>query len=315
MFAIWTEKYRPKELDEVTGQKNVVDRLKHFIKIGQIPNLLFSGPAGVGKTTCALILAKKLLGESWKQNFLELNASDERGINTVRNRIKDYAEKAPMGGSPFRIVFLDEVDNTTSDAQHALRRVMEIYSSICRFILSCNYSNKIIEPVQSRCAMFRFSRLNEEDIKSRLDEIAKTENLDISEDAKDAMVYVSEGDMRKAVNILQAASALGKITQDSIYMVSSQITPKEVQEVLLDSFSGNFLKARETIRKLLLKGLSGEDIISQIHREVFNLDIPEAKKALLIEKIAEFDYRILEGGNDFIQLDALIAQFCIIGSS
>src|SRR5660397_34443 len=206
---IWIEKYRPKKLDDVVGQVEVIKRLKSYVQSRNLPHLLFSGPPGVGKTASAICVARELFGDDWLNNFTELNASDERGIDVVRTKIKNFARTAPLGEAEFKIIFLDEADALTSDAQSALRRTMEKYTSSCRFILSCNYSSKIIEPIQSRCAVFRFRQLKEKDIKLYLTRIAKSEKIDLSDDAADALVHVAAGDMRKAVNSLQVAASLG----------------------------------------------------------------------------------------------------------
>ena len=183
MNEIWTEKYRPKNLNEVVGQRHAVERLKAYVETNNMPHLLFTGPAGVGKTTCSLAMAKEMFGDDWKGNFIELNASDERGIDVVRGKIKEFARTAPLGGAEFKIIFMDEADALTSDAQAALRRTMERYSKICRFILSCNYSSKIIDPIQSRCAVFRFKPLTSEDLRGYLQRIINNEQVDIDDEA------------------------------------------------------------------------------------------------------------------------------------
>lgn len=308
-IEVWTEKYRPKGLSEVIGQKHVIERLKAWVQEGSIPNILFAGPAGVGKTTTALALARDLFGKSWRQNFLELNASDDRGINVVRGRIKDFASMMPLGVD-FKIIFLDESDALTPEAQQALRRTIERYAGVCRFILSCNYSSRIIEPLQSRCAVFRLRGLSEEDAAQYLSRITKEENIQADADSLKAIYEVSEGDLRKATNILQASSALGKVTRDVVYDVSARARPKDVREMLDLALSGKFPDARKKLYSLLItQGLSGEDIIKEIHRQVLILEIPEESRLSLIDRIGEFEFRLNQGGSEEIQLEALLAQF------
>ncbi|MHC1605026.1 MAG: replication factor C small subunit [Candidatus Methanofastidiosia archaeon] len=305
----WTEKYRPTNLNEIVGRPFIVERLHSYVKRKNMPHLLFAGPAGVGKTTCALVLAQEMFGENWRQNFQETNASDERGINVVRERIKNFARTMAMGGS-FKIIFLDESDALTSDAQNALRRTMEIYTSTCRFILSCNYSSKIIPPIQSRCAIFRFGPLSDDAITEKLRKIEKNENIKITDDGLEAILYIADGDMRKAENTLQAAAFLEKeITSEIVYQVSSRARPEEIKDMIKSAISGNFLDARKLLDKLLIeKGLSGEDIISQSHKEILILDIPEKEKVEFIDKIGEHEFRLVEGANERIQLEAMLAH-------
>ncbi|MFH1276390.1 MAG: replication factor C small subunit, partial [Candidatus Woesearchaeota archaeon] len=181
--AIWTEKYRPSSFDEIKGQQEIVEKLKAFVAQQNLPHLLFSGPAGIGKTTLSLVIAKQLFGDTWRENTLELNASDERGIDVVRVKVKDFARTKALGNVPFKLIYLDESDALTKEAQQALRRTMENYTKTCRFILSCNYSSKIIDPIQSRCAVFRFKPLNKEDIFALIDKVAKSENLTVTDEA------------------------------------------------------------------------------------------------------------------------------------
>ncbi len=314
---LWTEKYRPKKLADVVGQQEIVDRLQSFVEKKSLPHLLFAGPAGTGKTTAALCIARELFGEAWKQNFLELNASDERGIDTIRNRVKDYARNMPIGETPYKIILLDESDALTNDAQNALRRTMEMFTHSTRFILDCNYSSRIIEPIQSRCAIFRFRRLTDKDIDHMFKRIAKEEKLNLAPEAVEAITYVSGGDMRKAINILQAAATLGKkVTEKSVYEVSATAKPEEVRLMLEMALSGKFENARTKLQELLIdKGLSGEDVIEQVHREIFSLKIPEPKKIELLDKIGEFSFRLTQGANERIQLEALLAHFCLLGAN
>lgn len=306
---VWTEKYRPKTLSDVIDQKHVAERLKAWAKSGNIPNMLFAGPAGVGKTTMAVCLARDLFKEHWKENFSEANASDERGIDVVRGRIKDFAMMKPLGAD-FKIMFLDEADALTPEAQQALRRTMEKFSSVCRFVFSCNYSSRIIEPIQSRCAVFRFHGFSGEHVKEYLNRIMKGEKLKADEESLDAIFEASEGDLRKATNILQTAAAMGKITREVVYEVVSQARPSDAEKMLKLAVAGSFAEARKMLLDMLFKqGLSGDDIIREMHRQLFNLSISEQEKTKLLEKIGESEFRLNMGGSDDIQLEALLAQF------
>jgi replication factor C small subunit len=311
MEDIWIEKYRPKTLSEVAGQDEIVERLKAYVKVKNVPHLLFAGPAGTGKTTCAIALAKEIFGESWKQNFNELNASDERGIGIIRGKIKDFARTAPMGKAKFKIIFLDEADSLTNDAQSALRRTIEKYSHICRFILSVNYSSKIIEPIQSRCAVFRFSPIKPEDVKKYMRKIASNEKLEITSDGLETLIFISRGDMRKAINVLQVGASVGKkITAEVLYETTATAKPEDIKNLINTAIAGNFMAARNQLYNLLIEyGLSGEDIIKQIHQSIFDLSIPDENKIRLIEKTGETEFRLIEGSNAHIQLEALLAHF------
>ncbi len=317
MKEIWTEKYRPKNLDEVIGQKHVTERLKAYVASRNMPHLLMTGPAGTGKTTCSLAMAREMFGDDWKGNFIELNASDERGIDVVRGKIKEFARTAPLGGAEFKIIFMDEADALTSDAQAALRRTMEKFSKICRFILSCNYSSKIIDPIQSRCAVFRFKPLSREDVRDFLGRIVKEENIDIDDDALEALVHVARGDMRRAVNSLQVAASMGnRIDVDTIYQTTGLANPEEVKKMLEIALGGNFIAARDKLDEIMIEfGLSGQDIIRQIHSSFFELSIGDAEKVRLMDKTGEIEFRIIEGSNERIQLEALLAYLVMMGGS
>ena len=314
MNKIWVEKYRPQKFDEVKGQSKIVNRIKGFVEKKNLPHLLFAGPAGVGKTSLSLVIAKELFGNNWKSCFLELNASDERGIDVIRNKVKDFARTKAISNAPFKIIYLDECDSLTREAQQALRRTMENYSDGTRFILSCNYSSKIIDPIQSRCSVFRFKPLEKEDIEKIIKFICEKEGLKINKKSLDAIYEVSNGDCRKAKNILQScASITNDITNELIYEIVSAAKPKEVIAVLNMVINKDFINARDKLFDLMLKhGLSGLDIIKQIQREVWNLDIEDEKKLKLIERCGEIEFRMVEGSNEFLQLESLLASFVLV---
>ena len=312
---MWIEKYRPKTFESIKGQDKIVERIHAFVKQKNLPHLLFAGPAGIGKTSLILAAAKELYGEEWEQNVMETNASSDRGINVVREAIKNFARTKAIGDVGWKICILDEADSLTSDAQNALRRTMEQYSSNCRFCLIANYSSKIIEPIQSRCTIFRFKPLEEKNIKDIADHIAKSENLKINENVVKILYEISEGDVRRVINILQSCAAISKdINENLIFEIVSAAKPKEVKAVLETAIKGNFIKARDLLLETMLKhGLSGLDIIKQIQKEIWNLDIEDEKKVQLIERCGEIEFRMSEGSDEFVQIESLLASFVLAG--
>ncbi len=313
----WTEKYRPSKLSDVIGQEAIVGRLQAFVKEKSFPSMIFSGPAGVGKTTSAVAMAKELYGETLNQAFLELNASDSRGIDVIRGKVKEFAKTIPLSGGLVKIIFLDEADALTSEAQHALRRTMEKYSGTTRFILSANYASKIIEPIQSRCVVLRFKPLKEEEMKQYINRIVESEELNIDQKAVEALIYVSEGDLRKITNTLQGAAISNKmITESSIYEIASKARPKEVASMLRYALNGDFSKARDELNILFLSyGMSGEDILVQSHKEALALDVDDKLKLKLISNIGDYNFRIVEGANERIQLEAMLAKLALLEKS
>ncbi len=313
---VWVEKYRPKTIGDIVGQDDITSRLKTYVEARNLPNMLFSGVPGVGKTTAALALAQGLFGEDWEANFLELNASDERGIDVVRGKIKDFARTKSLRGD-FKIIFLDEADALTKDAQNAMRRSMERYSKVCRFILSCNYSSKIIEPIQSRCAIFRFRPLKEEAIKKRIQFIAGKEGISITDDALLNLLSSAEGDLRRAINMLQSTAAINKkIDSETLSSATSVVMPGQVRRLMELALKGEFLESRTLLREITMDyGVSGSDLVSQIHKAAFRLNISEELKVRLVDIIGEYEFRMVEGSNETIQMEALLAQFALIGKS
>lgn len=312
-YAIWTEKYRPSSFSEVKGQKDIVKRVKAFVDQKNMPHLLFAGPAGVGKTTLSLVIVKQLYKEQWHENFLELNASDERGIDVIRVKVKEFARTRSIGDVPFKIIYLDECDALTKEAQQALRRTMESNAQTCRFILSCNYSSKIIDPIQSRCAVFRFKPLARDDLIEIIGTIASREKLSLDENAKDALVEVSEGDVRKLENIMQSCAVSGnKITEDTVFEVAGFARPKEMKEIMDHVIKNDFLRAKSKLLDTMLNyGMSGFDVIKQLHKELWQLKIDDHKKLEMMKDCAEIEFRMVEGSDEFLQLESLLARMIL----
>lgn len=317
---MWVEKYRPKTLDEIVGLKHIIESIQVFLKNPKtMPHLLLAGIPGTGKTTVALCIARELFGNNWKTFTLELNASDERGINTVRERIKGFSRysRASFGNIPFALIMLDESDQMTRPAQTALRRIMETSSRTSRFILICNYSNKIIEPIQSRCAIFRFSKLEKQAMITHINNIAQKENLKLSPDVAEKIIEYSDGDLRYAINALQTAAAYGsgEITEKTVLQVVGEANPKQVQLMLTKALNGNFIEARKMMYDLIGQyGFSGSEIVRQMQRELMKVSyLSDSQKADLTNTIGEYDFRLTQGANSDIQLSALLAQFSKYG--
>ncbi len=312
--TIWIEKYRPQKLADIVGQNEIIERLESYVKSGNLPHLLFTGSAGVGKTTAAVALAREFFGDSWHMNFRELNASDERGIDVVRNQIKQFARTSPLEGATFKILFLDEADALTPDAQAALRRTMESYAQTCRFILSCNYSSKIIDPIQSRCAIYRFRALGRDAVKEEIQRIAKKESLTIQDGAIDAIIYIAQGDMRKAINALQGAAIISReIDEKMVYAITATARPDEIDELLDLSLNGDFEGAEAVLQKLLQeRGIAPNELINQCYRVLIKRPLDQGLRVALIDQLGVTDFRLSEGANSEIQMEALVAQFVML---
>ena len=314
-IEIWTEKYRPVKFEEMVGQQEIIKRVKSLVQALNIPHLMFAGPAGTGKSTLALIIVKELFGAAWRENYLELNASDERGIDVVRQKVKDFARTKALENIPFKVIFLDEADALTKEAQQALRRTMENYTNTCRFIMSCNYSSSIIDPIQSRCVVFRFKLLEKKDITEVIKKIAEKEKLTLTGDVSNTIYEASEGDCRRAINLIQATAAITtNINSEMINMISSSAKPAGIKVVLEYALAGDFINAREKMLDVMLKeSISGPDIIKAIQKEIWNLPIEPEIKVKLTEKTGEAEFRMTEGSDEFVQLQALLASFVLAG--
>ncbi len=312
--SMWVEKYRPMKLSSIINQKEIVGSLKSLLKnTSEMPHLMFSGSAGVGKTTTALCLAREILGESWKEYTLELNASDERGINMVRDRVKKFARFSGLDTKiPFKLVILDEADEMTSDAQTALRRIIEDTASHCRFIMIANNISKIIEPLQSRCAVFKFTRIAEEDVIAYLEEICKKEKIKYNKEGLKSLYSYSEGDMRHSINMLQATASLGIISEDNVKESAGLTKISDVGDILKIALAGKLTEARNKMVELIkIYGMSESDFLKYLNEECYKLKTDNLSD--ILESIAKYDYRLIIGANPEIQLSALLAELGKIG--
>ncbi|PVF93904.1 putative RFC3-DNA replication factor C, 40 kDa subunit [Serendipita vermifera] len=307
----WVEKYRPITLDDVVSHKDITTTIEQFIQKNRLPHLLFYGPPGTGKTSTIIAVARRLYGQNYKKQTLELNASDDRGIDVVREQIKGFAETRGVFAKGFKLIILDEADQMTQAAQAALRRVIEQYTRNVRFCIICNYVNKITPAIQSRCTRFRFSPLPMEEVEKRVQTVIETEGIKISEDGKEALLKLSRGDMRRALNVLQACHAAYEVTdEEAIYNCTGNPHPKDIEQVVTSMMSAEFGTCYHMINSLKTeKGLALQDLITGTYEHLDGLALPPQSRVYLLDQLALIEYRLSTGGSEKIQLTALIAAF------
>lgn len=307
----WVEKYRPKLLQDIVGNKDTVERLQVIAKDGNMPHLIISGLPGIGKTTSIHCLARELLGPSYSEAVLELNASDDRGIDVVRNKIKQFAQKkVQLPKNRHKIIILDEADSMTPGAQQALRRTMEIFLNTTRFAFACNQSNKIIEPIQSRCAILRYSKLADDEVLKRLLEIIEAEKVEYANDGLEALIFTAEGDMRQAINNLQSTvSGFGLVNGENVFKVVDQPHPLVVKEMIIHANNKAIDQSIEKLDYLWNKGYSPIDIVTTSFRVIKSLfEINEERRLEIIREVGITHMRVLEGVSTYLQIAGLLAR-------
>jgi replication factor C subunit 2/4 len=309
---MWVEKYRPNKLDDIVEQNNIINFLKNALITKNIPHLIFFGPSGCGKTSTILALAKELFGnDHYKERIIELNASDERGINMIRDKIKIYAKQSVnnlKNAPPWKIIILDEADTMTPDSQFALRRIMEQYSKITRFCIICNYHHKIIEPIISRCSLFRFKPINNIDLISKLNNISYIENINCSEIILSKIIDISRGDLRKAINLLQKCyNIYGDKFNNELLDEISGIIPINKFNILIENIlKKNMDFVDKYINQLYLDGYSLVNQILLFHNYIIKSDLNSNIKAQICFKIIEIDQQLIKGSDEFIQFMNLV---------
>ncbi|KAL0078998.1 DNA replication factor [Phycomyces blakesleeanus] len=307
----WVEKYRPKSLSDLVSHEDITSTIETFIDANRLPHLLFYGPPGTGKTSTILACARKLYGDHYKSMILELNASDDRGIEVVREQIKNFASTRTMYSSGFKLILLDEADAMTTQAQAALRRVIEKYTKNVRFCIVCNYVSKIIPAIQSRCTRFRFAPLETEQIEKRLETIVEAEGINLTEDGKGALLKLSRGDMRRALNILQAChAAYERVDETAIYNCTGHPHPNDIHQIVHWMLSEEYTTVFQRIESLKQdSGLALQDILEEVHLYLRDVELPSNSKVFLLEALSDIEYRLGEGANETIQLGALVGAF------
>ncbi|KAF9396522.1 Subunit of heteropentameric Replication factor C (RF-C) [Mortierella sp. AD011] len=309
----WVEKYRPVTLDDLVSHKDITSTIERFIDENRLPHMLFYGPPGTGKTSTILACARKLYGPMWKSMTMELNASDDRGIDVVREQIKNFASTKKIFSSGFKLIILDEADMMTQTAQNALRRVVEKYTRNVRFCIICNYVSKIIPALQSRCTRFRFAPLEQSQVDARLDHIVQTENVNITPEGRKALLQLSKGDMRRALNILQACHAGYEVVdEDAVYNCTGNPHPADIETIVNSMLTEDFTTAYSNISYLkTIKGMALQDILTEVYNYLELVDMPSNSRVYLLDKMADVEYKLSTGANEKLQLTSLVGSFKI----
>ncbi|KAF9289862.1 hypothetical protein BGZ68_008461 [Mortierella alpina] len=309
----WVEKYRPVTLDDLVSHKDITSTIERFIDENRLPHMLLYGPPGTGKTSTILACARKLYGPMWKSMTMELNASDDRGIDVVREQIKNFASTKKIFSSGFKLIILDEADMMTQAAQNALRRVVEKYTRNVRFCIICNYVSKIIPALQSRCTRFRFGPLELSQVDSRLDLIVQNEGVKITDEGRKALLQLSKGDMRRALNILQACHAgYDTVDEDAVYNCTGNPHPADIETIVNSMLTEDFTTAYSNISYLkTIKGMALQDILTEVYNYLELIDMPGNSRVYLLDKMADVEYKLSTGANEKLQLSSLIGSFRI----
>ncbi|KAL7420486.1 Subunit of heteropentameric Replication factor C (RF-C) [Cryptotrichosporon argae] len=309
----WVEKYRPVTLDDVVSHQDITATIEKFIEAGRLPHLLLYGPPGTGKTSTVLALARRLYGPAWRKHILELNASDDRGIDVVREQIKSFAATKVLFSKGFKLIILDEADMMTQAAQGALRRVIEQHTKNVRFCILCNYVNKIIPAIQSRCTRFRFSPLPEKEVERKVNEVVDKEQCKLTPDGKAALLKLSRGDMRRALNVLQAChAAYDTIDEEAVYLCTGNPHPGDIQRVVESMMADEFGTAYSLITALKVdKGLALQDLIAGAYDFLETVELPVQSRVYLLDHLASTEHRLSLGGSEKMQLTALLGAFKI----
>ncbi|KAF9946736.1 Subunit of heteropentameric Replication factor C (RF-C), partial [Modicella reniformis] len=309
----WVEKYRPVTLDDLVSHKDITSTIEKFIDENRLPHLLLYGPPGTGKTSTILACARKLYGPMWKSMTMELNASDDRGIDVVREQIKNFASTRKIFSSGFKLIILDEADMMTQTAQNALRRVVEKYTRNVRFCIICNYVSKIIPALQSRCTRFRFGPLELDQVDLRLNHIIQNESVNLTPEGRKALLQLSKGDMRRALNILQACHAgYDVVDEDAVYNCTGNPHPADIETIVNTMLTEDFTTAYSNISYLkTIKGMALQDILTEVYNYLEVVDMPANSRVYLLDKLADVEYKLSTGASEKLQLSSLIGSFRI----